>query len=110
MGGGGFIFYELNITIELFIVIVLFLFPFFEGTCCVCSSVRMWLLVACLVLLSLMLCWGRTHYRYSVCERVFGEEAKKLASVSFSHVALYAVSLSICKFLPVFYWFTGRIW
>lgn len=41
------------------------LLPFLSGTCCACSSVKMWLLVDCLVHLSLTLCWAHTHCRYS---------------------------------------------
>lgn len=35
------------------------------GTCCVCSCVTTWPQVDCLAHLSLMLCWARTHCRYT---------------------------------------------
>lgn len=35
------------------------------GTCCVCSCVTTWPQVDCLAHSSLMLCWARTHCRYT---------------------------------------------
>lgn len=69
--------------------------PFFSpvGTCCVCSSVKMWLRVDCLAHLSLTLCWGHTHCRYD--------------TLCLDNMCCMSVKMGECVYIKLFVSFFG---